>query len=67
MGNLSPDGTPWTDARRVEYLRSVREKLQGFPLMFKAMEVGTLADPYAPYHEVRRCVSEINAVLESYE
>lgn len=56
----------WTDEKRVSYLRSVRERLQGFPLLLAAAERGTLADPYAPRDEIRRCVSELNAVIDSY-
>ena len=66
MAKLSADGTPWTDAKRLSYLCSVRGKLQGFPLLLAALEKGTLADPYAIPHTLRRCLTDLNAVIASF-
>ena len=36
------------------------------PLLLQALEHGTLADPYALPHTLRRCVGELNAVIDSF-
>jgi hypothetical protein len=56
----------WDDTRRIEYLQSVRSKLQGLPLLITALEHGTLADPYSRPDAIRRCVGELNAVIDSF-
>jgi hypothetical protein len=56
-----------SDAKRISYLKSVRDKLLGMPLLLQALERGTLADPDALPHTIRRCVSEINAVIDSFD
>ena len=57
----------WTDARRIEYLKSVRDKLLSMPLLMSALERGTLADPDALPYTIRNMVGEINAVIDSYD
>ncbi len=58
---------PWSDAKRAAYLRSVRERVAGLPMLYDAALKGTIADPYALPHEVRRAVAELDAVLKSYD
>lgn len=57
----------WTDERRLEYLRSVVQRLNGMRLLHDAALRGQLADPYAVNDEVVRAVKELEAVMGSLE
>ena len=57
----------WSDERRHEYLRSVVRRLNAIKLLHDATVRGTESDPYAVNDEIRRAVSECQAVMDSLE